>query len=308
VIRLDGVWLLQDKATVRIRPLGDQGSLNLDGWPSLEQVPIDVRTTSRGIELVVGPEVVDAEALQPGRKVGISIPAADVSGEVIWPDIPRSRKPQAATVSGSKKPVGLALSAKSAKVGPVIAGLAKAGPASGAVDGSSTSNGLATLQLEKYDAVFRNGAHKASAAAEQMTPLKRQGLSFSASAKADVSTLPPATAKTPEQKFTLLNPASLGSGNALPPTPTIQLTRFSPFGLFAAGLLATGVILAFAWLNVNTDVRPQNDLSLAEIFAIGDISPRGIDARRFDRDDALLLANQFVHGIERETDKMEGAY
>lgn len=304
VIRLDGVWLLQKKATVCIRPLDQEGSAKKGGWPGLEQVPIDVRTTSRGIELVVGPEVVDSEALQPGRRVGISVPAGDISGEIIWPDIPKSAG--AAALADSNTTADISRPVGTSRVS-VLNGAATA-----ATNETSASNGLASLQLAKYNAAFRNGAHRASAPGEPLFASNKGSLASAQSAKREAKPAwDPnfhALERTSEKLSTAVKPAPTDSPEVTARIAANETVRFSPLGLFAAGFLATGIVLAFAWLNVSTDTRPQQELSLAEIFSIGDISPRRIDARSFDRDDALLLANQFIHGIERPADRDEAAY
>ena len=104
VIRIDGVWLLHDRATYRIEPLDEASSADdLLDWPHGEQIPLDVRTTARGIELVVGPSVVDAMDLHPGAAVSISVPAAQIrNAEALWPDVRRNgSKPRAARLAAN---------------------------------------------------------------------------------------------------------------------------------------------------------------------------------------------------------------
>ena len=88
-IRLKGLWLLPPAATYRIEPLDDEDGSSV-GWPRGEQNPRDVQITGNGVELIVGPDIVDAPALQPGTPVRILVPAAAISAEVRWPSLPAS--------------------------------------------------------------------------------------------------------------------------------------------------------------------------------------------------------------------------
>lgn len=91
IIRLRGVALLPPGATFRIDPIDD----SLDNgdpasWPRGDLKPIETRQTPDGVEMRVGPDVVDATLLEPGTPVTISVPDGHVSAELVWPDIPLS--------------------------------------------------------------------------------------------------------------------------------------------------------------------------------------------------------------------------
>jgi hypothetical protein len=92
VIRLHGLWLLPPQAKFRIDPV-DDASPEAD-WPTGERAPKETRVTSRGVEILVGPDIVDAGSLQPGTPVTISIPSASISADLRWPNLPVSSTPR----------------------------------------------------------------------------------------------------------------------------------------------------------------------------------------------------------------------
>lgn len=94
VIRLHGLWLLPPQAKFRIDPVDDTLPEGSTDWPSGERAPKETRVTSRGVEILVGPDIVDAGALQPGTPVTISIPSAAISADLRWPNLPVSSAPR----------------------------------------------------------------------------------------------------------------------------------------------------------------------------------------------------------------------
>lgn len=272
VIRIDGVWLLHERATFRIEPLDDAVDADdLRDWPHGEQLPLDVRTTARGIELVVGPAVVDAVDLPPGATVSISVPAAQIlAAQALWPDVRRSR--------ASRSPAPLTANGSKAE--------------------AKKPNGLAKLQEPRSAAAMRNGMHPAMSASvrESNTSSAADGGATTDRAVPDRSIV---RKPNPQSKDIAGNSASRSTGLS---------SRFTPLTAFTVGLIATGIVLIVAMFNIAPETVPRKEPSLSEIFTVGDTSPRGIDARGFDREDAMLLANQFVHGIERSADKEEGAF
>jgi hypothetical protein len=94
VIRLHGLWLLPPQAKFRIDPVDDALPGGASDWPSGERAPKETRVTSRGVEILVGPDIVDAGALQPGTPVTISIPSASISADLRWPNLPMSSAPR----------------------------------------------------------------------------------------------------------------------------------------------------------------------------------------------------------------------
>jgi hypothetical protein len=94
VIRLHGLWLLPPQAKFRIDPVDDALPEVAADWPSGERAPKETRVTSRGVEILVGPDIVDAAGLQPGTPVTVSIPSAAISADMRWPNLPVSSTPR----------------------------------------------------------------------------------------------------------------------------------------------------------------------------------------------------------------------
>jgi hypothetical protein len=94
VIRLHGLWLLPPQAKFRIDPVDDALPEVAADWPSGERAPKETRVTSRGVEILVGPDIVDAAGLQPGTPVTVSIPSASISADLRWPNLPVSSSPR----------------------------------------------------------------------------------------------------------------------------------------------------------------------------------------------------------------------
>ena len=91
IIRLRGVALLPPGATFRIDPIDETLSEgNEGGWPHGALHPLETRQTPDGVELRIGPDVVDAPLLEPGTPVTLSIPDGRVRAELVWPDLPIS--------------------------------------------------------------------------------------------------------------------------------------------------------------------------------------------------------------------------
>ncbi|MFM2423305.1 MAG: hypothetical protein RL291_1835, partial [Pseudomonadota bacterium] len=93
IVRLLGVDAGTEQITYRLRPLGS-GREPGAAWPTGERSPKTVRSTERGLELVLGPDVVDSPELLPGTMVAISADALDVDGEFLWPDVAPSPQPK----------------------------------------------------------------------------------------------------------------------------------------------------------------------------------------------------------------------
>lgn len=110
VIRLNGIYYLPADVTFRLDPV--DGRINGDadpGWPGGDRKPSGSRLSATGIEMHIGPDIVEARLLAPGTPVRISIPAAAVKEEIRWPDIgPRSRRGARTTTLPSPPPTNAA--------------------------------------------------------------------------------------------------------------------------------------------------------------------------------------------------------
>ena len=149
IIRLKGVALLPPGATFRIDPIDE--ALNeafAPGWPHGDLHPLETRQTPDGVELRIGPDVVDAPLLEPGTPVTISIPDGHVSAELVWPDLPISLAP-------SSSPVVMTPSQMAAQI------------ATNEREKSAAANAAAMRTEEEWLARVRQDAAAAEAAREQ---------------------------------------------------------------------------------------------------------------------------------------------
>jgi hypothetical protein len=95
VILLCGLEGVPPRSVVRIRPLDSVPLAEVAGTRrELDRLPVAMRSTDRGVELVVGPEVVDNPQLLPGTATLVEVPAADVRGEVLWPRLLPAARPR----------------------------------------------------------------------------------------------------------------------------------------------------------------------------------------------------------------------
>lgn len=114
VIRLNGIYYLPADVTFRLEPVDSRINGDADpGWPGGDRKPSGSRLSATGIEMHIGPDIVEARLLAPGTPVRISIPAAAVKEEIRWPDIgPRSRRGARATALPSPPPTNTTTSEK----------------------------------------------------------------------------------------------------------------------------------------------------------------------------------------------------
>lgn len=90
VLRLNGVVLLPSNTFFRIDPV-DPATDSGHDWPQGDIRPEATRLCHRGVEILLGPEIVCAPKLKPGTRVRISVPYADMSADVEWPVLSRRR-------------------------------------------------------------------------------------------------------------------------------------------------------------------------------------------------------------------------
>ena len=97
VLLLRGVTSLPDGATFRLKPLEARGNNDMgsgEAWPQGELTPRAVRAATGGIEILVGPDIVECAALLPGTLGVIEVRSAGVRGEFLWPSIKPTARPR----------------------------------------------------------------------------------------------------------------------------------------------------------------------------------------------------------------------
>ena len=91
VIHLPGALLPSGDVEMRVRRIGfDRSNLGPDGWqgPEAMLVPRFVAPSADGLEIGIGPEIVDRISF--GTPVEIEIPALGLRSVLHWPDVPPS--------------------------------------------------------------------------------------------------------------------------------------------------------------------------------------------------------------------------
>lgn len=107
VLMLRDVSSLPDGATFRLKPVEARGSNDLvpgEAWPQGELRPRAIRAATGGIEILVGPEIVECAALLPGTLGVIEVRSAGVRGEFLWPSIKPTARPRRRNLTVVKPP------------------------------------------------------------------------------------------------------------------------------------------------------------------------------------------------------------
>lgn len=125
IVLLRDVPNLPDRATFRIKPVDARdpyaGPIGED-WPRGDHAPVAVRQTEAGVELVIGPDIVECPALLPGAVGVIEVAAAHVRGEFLWPSIRPTARPRRNHLSVNRPQRGaIATPAKLPAAKPVVA-------------------------------------------------------------------------------------------------------------------------------------------------------------------------------------------
>ena len=93
ILLLDGVMSIPQRSTFKLRAT-EPREAGADGvlWQDSEIVALETRLGSKGIELVIGPDVAEDPGLMAGAVMELEIPEAGLRGEFMWPQItPRVR-------------------------------------------------------------------------------------------------------------------------------------------------------------------------------------------------------------------------
>lgn len=68
------------------------------GWIGGSHTPVASRSTDQGFEVIAGPSLTENELLLPGAVVEIEVPAGDVCGEFLWPNVAPLMRPRKKSV------------------------------------------------------------------------------------------------------------------------------------------------------------------------------------------------------------------
>ncbi len=102
VVRIAGLKAWPEDATLRILPI-DEAAVppKSDGWPWEAIRPLRVEVTAAGVDVVLGPEVVNSARLLPGTPITIKVGAANLEVEARWPSVTPTLRRRAGAVAMS---------------------------------------------------------------------------------------------------------------------------------------------------------------------------------------------------------------
>lgn len=164
IIRLNGVGLVPPGSTFRIDPIDDEDAGSLPaGWPEGDLKPVNQRITKDGVDLIIGPEIVEAPALVPGTPVTITVASVGARSELQWPSLAVARAPRRAAVikSGEQLAAELAERAEADR----LAALKAVEEAAAAAQAAARAE--AEAQAEALQQAARLAAEAAKSAGEQ---------------------------------------------------------------------------------------------------------------------------------------------
>lgn len=343
VIRLNGLWLLPTNATFRIEPMdgskASEGSVTADfpdadwpeNWPRGDRVPLATRLTPQGVEIVVGPDIVESPALLPGTPVVVAVPAAFVRAETLWPELavsePAAAPPvvlTAAELAAELEAVAEANRRREEEAALLaiqrqIAEADRAEASAGVTDATSEpphhplSNGrdptpqLAVLVSANAGAVPGSGAAVNPAAgapkvAAHDTAPVTAGRLFPEPPKGTALTPGGARDLVPQAPRAVTGPAAQRSQR------TWRVG--APFALgflLAAGLTAIVALRQGGWGQPPVmDAPPVATFS--DMLAVAAVSPRGRNAAEVDLPTALKLADESLHMTVGGPDQAEASF
>ena len=300
-----------------------------EAWTLDDEHPLTARLVADGLELQIGPDLVDAPELQPGTPVVFSIPSAAVQAELLWPDLPVTIPPNLA--DPVMDPALLrALKIENAQRVAAEAEAAKA----------LERNIAASIERETkarqapVDAQPLNLAHLADVSATiAKTKVPTKAAATMAAKAPKLQSIPLNLAMDPANDVAL--PAKLDTGTI---PSTASLTASPPDKLSTSqdvvaphqhdtsnrrnwlslvlALIAVPAILFAFWPSISSRIGDQAGVKgasetlasadwVTHILGVGDISPDGVDASRVSASEALKRAEAAIFSADGSTNLAE---
>ncbi len=326
VIRLNGLWLLPTNATFRIEPVDGASPATLTpDWPRGDRAPVATRLTPQGVEIVIGPDIVDAPPLLPGTPVAVSVPAAFVRAEVLWPDLPVSAPVTAPTVVLTAAELAaelesVALANRQREEAEALQKLRDQMNGSGGAH-STRDSGDGELRALSGLRLRPNGEAPATPVADPapFVPASPSNAARNAAIAALMtsSTSGAGIPAVPSQStaLSLGRPPGRDLVPAAPKLPLRPQRKPLAMGLpFAFGFVVAALLTAlFAWRQGSVSGPRGLDTaaaapSLADVLAVTVVSPRGRSAAEVDLPSALKLADESLHATVGGADHAEASF
>ncbi len=336
VVRIAGLKAWPENATLRILPIDEQAvPPNSEGWPWEAIRPVRVTVTEEGVDVVLGPDVVNSTRLLPGTPITIKVGAANLEVEARWPSVAPMTKRRTGAVAMSAAQL---LSAKAERERQEKAAAARrqelAELAAKAARDAAEEAQLSRTQTAAPASAVR-GTPLRNAETSQLARLLPMRRAEARTAEPHPAMPTPAAA---EPKLAPM-PNSLGQlakFGAVPASNVVALPTFMPamsrqqtWGLrgFAAGLATMAVLIAAAFMLAPPSWLPPGIsgatmagagqaqigvLDLKNVFkdlgATGTLSPRNRSAVNVDVATALSLADHNLRGQRNEGETAEAEF
>lgn len=340
IIKVAGVFTAPEPATFQIEPLDeDAGEEPGDSWPRGSQSALESRVTDAGLELVIGPDIVDAPDLQPGTPVIVKVPGAGVETELRWPELRLSKAAIPAPVALVKNAWDLAPPPAATPVSSAPKGVV---PANENSMPAPTPVGFDTPGTPRPDGPEAASATPSLPGAAAITPMVDMGSGPSSSLSSSIAPrsvadlrkpfFPAEPKKEKPEPEVVAKPSEIDTAQEKPlPAPVAAATVGRGFSAGAVlAMIAVTALLAAGTTalllprlerllppgslkpattdegQVLTASPAQPDIENA--LQIAPLSPRGESSEGIDRDEALIRANAYLHGVGKPVDRTEARY
>lgn len=334
IVLVRGVTELPDPVRFTISALPDdpdEAEADTE-WSLGEQAPLSAELASDGLIMKLGPDIVDAPELQPGTPIAFTLPAAKISTELSWPDLPvtiQASLPiplmdptelRVHKIENSRREAAAAAQAEADKavVDAIAASLSGySTPHDAARDANklkpminladiSAAMGLEATAAERPLASSMNGATaNLGHSATPSMPALNLALDWPPdAARRDTQTA--ADAAPPRLAGTLSSSrAMVPVSHAVVVTTQRDSAARRNWLSIVLAIIAIPAILLALWPSLSTRVVEQPTVQAAlkqfassdwvtRIFAVGDVSPEGLDASDVSADEALKRAEAAI--------------
>lgn len=332
IILLRGLNVLPSPSEFKIEPVDGLANVSeTSDWPLGTHKPVEARLTEQGVELVAGPDIVESPHLLPGTPVVISVPAAGVEAEVLWPNVTPLVRPE-------RRPV-IAVADMLSRAVQEHNGHAR-DSAIGSADGEKPALVLSSLSAKHLarDSVNGTAALSASLPSKAEPPAAQEPLKTQATmrSRATVRRLPLQRALRSEgDDGARLEHRAAGEEKYYPiqryETPVEARPAADKTSRRLAGVaIAVAIVAALSSILGNL-LRPASSpvvipatamgdaragaprstppqASIYEVLATPPVSPRGVNSDGVSLAQALEKADAHLHGPASGRDANEGAY
>ena len=331
VVRIAGLKAWPDDATLLILPIDDAAvPPKSEGWPWDAIRPLRVELTTEGVDVVLGPDVVNSARLLPGTPITIKVPAANLEVEARWPSVMPTVRRRVGTVAMSATQL-LAAKAERDKADKLAAARRQELAATAAKSArDAASEAQANARSTPPAAAGKSTATRPGDSGQlaRLLPLRRPDAS---------ATEPfggaPSNTSAPAYPSSMGQLAKLGAAPpsnvvTMPPPPQPLASRRA-YGVrgFVAGLVAMGAMVASAvvvlpptWLPTSFSGAPAAAVGPAQIgvadlqsifkdlASAGSQSPRHKSAINVDAATALSLADHSLRGQRSDAETEEAEF